>query len=342
MTHKNIQLYFYIALLVVVFAFNVAIFSPFLKLFTVVAILAVIFYPIYKRLQRSFIKNTNLAALATLLIVTIIVLIPITFFTTQVFHEAKDFYSNIESSDNSLRVISDSINTKLSVLIPNSAVDLSSYFTSLSSKLTSSIGGIFSSVFNFISIFLLGLLLLFFFLRDGNKFIHKVVKFSPLDDTHDNKILNKLKKTITSIVKGSLVIACIQGLLSWFGFFIFDLPSPALWGGLSVFASLIPGIGTALVLGPAVAYLFSTSTLFNAIGLLIWGVVIVGLVDNIVRPYLVGQEVDIHPLVVLVSIFGGLLMFGAVGLILGPLLLSFFSVLVELYPIITKPNLEKK
>ena len=82
MTHKNIQLYFYIALLVVVFAFNVAIFSPFIKLLTVVAILAVIFYPIYKRIQRSFIKNTNLASFVTILIVIIIVLIPITFFTT--------------------------------------------------------------------------------------------------------------------------------------------------------------------------------------------------------------------------------------------------------------------
>ncbi len=342
MTHKNIQLYFYIALLVVVFAFNVAIFSPFIKLLTVVAILAVIFYPIYKRIQRSFIKNTNLASFVTILIVIIIVLIPITFFTTQVFHEAKDFYNNIESSNNSLQAISGVINEKLSVIVPNSSVNLSSYFTTLSSKLTSSLGGIFSSVFNYVSIFLLGLILLYFFLRDGNKFIHKLVKFSPLDDAHDNKILSKLKKTITSIVKGSLVIACIQGLLAWFGFFIFDLPSPALWGGLSVFASLIPGIGTALVLGPAVAYLFSTSTLFNAVGLLVWGVVIVGLVDNIVRPYLVGQEVDIHPLIVLVSIFGGLIMFGAVGLILGPLLLSFFSVLVELYPVITKTALESK
>ncbi len=276
------------------------------------------------------------------IIVAIIVLIPLTFFTIQVFLEAKDIYTNIGSFHNTLSVMSSSINSKVGAIIPSVSIDLSSYMASIFNSLTSSIGSIFSSLFHFVTILFLGFVALFFFLRDGDKFIKKLSAVSPLDSAHDDKILDKLKRTINSIVKGSLVIAGIQGILTWIGFVIFGVPSPALWGALTVFASLIPGVGTAIVVAPAIIYLFYTGTLFNAIGLLIWGIVIVGLVDNVIRPFLVGKEVNIHPFMVLMSIFGGLLMFGAIGFLLGPLLLSFFSVLVELYPTITKGVLDNK
>lgn len=335
-THKNIQLYFYITLLVIIFLFNLAVFSPFIKLFVISAIFAVIFYPIYTKINRKLLKNKSLAATSTIFIIIIIVLVPITFFTTQVFLESKDLYTNISSLDNSMTNISNAVNNKIGFIMPEAKVDISSHVSSIFSNLTSSIGSIFSGVLNFITILFLALFILFFFIRDGATFIHKIIKVSPLEDAHDQKILSKLKDTINSIIKGSLVIACLQGILTWFGLLIFGVPSPALWGGLAVFSSLIPGIGTALVIGPAIVYLFYTSTLFNAVGLLIWGTVIVGLVDNFIRPYLVGKDVNIHPLIILISIFGGLLMFGAFGFLFGPLLLSFFSVLIELYPTITK------
>jgi predicted PurR-regulated permease PerM len=342
MTNKNIQLYFFLILLLVVFVFNVAVFLPFLTLFAVVAIFAVVFYPLFKNIKKSIVKNGNVAALFTIIIVAIIVLIPLTFFTIQVFLEAKDIYTNIGSFHNTLSVMSSSINSKVGAIIPSVSIDLSSYLASIFNSLTSSIGSIFSSLFHFVTILFLGFVALFFFLRDGDKFIKKLSAVSPLDSAHDDKILDKLKRTINSIVKGSLVIAGIQGILTWIGFVIFGVPSPALWGALTVFASLIPGVGTAIVVAPAIIYLFYTGTLFNAIGLLIWGIVIVGLVDNVIRPFLVGKEVNIHPFMVLMSIFGGLLMFGAIGFLLGPLLLSFFSVLVELYPTITKGVLDNK
>lgn len=342
MTNKNIQLYFFLILISIVFIFNVAIFLPFLTLFSVVAIFAVIFYPLFKKIKKSVVKNSNLAALLTILIVAIIVLIPLTFFTTQVFLEAKGIYTNIDSFKDTLGNLSSSLNNKFGAIIPNASVDLSSYISSIFNGLTSSIGSIFSSVFHFITILFLSFIALFFFLRDGSKFIEKLIVISPLDDTHDMKILEKLKRTINSTVKGSLVVAVLQGILAWLGFLIFGIPNPALWGALTVFASLIPGIGTAIVMTPAIVYLFYTNTLFNAVGLLVWGVVIVGLIDNVVRPFLVSKDVNIHPFMVLMSIFGGLLMFGPIGFLLGPLFLSFFAVLVELYPTITKHVLDKK
>lgn len=341
MTHKNIQLYFFLLLLSIVFIFNVAIFLPFLTLFSVVAILAVIFYPLFNRIKKSIFKNGNLAALATILVVTIIVLIPITFFTMQVFFEMKGLHANTDSINSSLSLLSNSINNRIAVILPNTSINLSSYVASIFNGFTSSIGGVFSSIFNFITILFLSFVSLFFFLRDGNKFIARLVKVSPMEDSHNEKILDKLKRTINSTVKGSLVVAILQGILTWFGFLIFGVPNPALWGAITIFASLIPSIGTAIIIVPAVIYLFSTGTLFNSIGLLLWGMVIVGLIDNAIRPFLVSKDVDIHPFMVLMSIFGGLLMFGPIGFLLGPLFLSFFSVLIELYPTITKNVLDK-
>ncbi|MDQ5971766.1 MAG: hypothetical protein QG566_712 [Patescibacteria group bacterium] len=342
MTNKNIQLYFFLILISIVFIFNVAIFLPFLTLFSVVAIFAVIFYPLFKKIKKTIVKNSNFAALLTILVVAIIVLIPITFFTMQVFLEAKGIYTNMDSFQSTLSTMSTNINHKLGAFNPNTTIDLSSYIASIFNGLTSSIGSIFSSVFHFITILFLGFIALFFFLRDGSKFIDKLILVSPLDDHYDEKILDKLKRTINSTVKGSLVVAILQGILAWLGFIIFGIPNPALWGALTVFASLIPGIGTAIVMTPAIIYLFYTGTLFNSVGLLVWGVIIVGLIDNVVRPFLVSKDVNIHPFMVLMSIFGGLLMFGPIGFLLGPLMLSFFAVLIELYPTITKNVLDKR
>ncbi len=342
MTNKNIQLYFFIALLCVVFLLNVALFLPFLTLFAVIAIFAVVFYPLFNKLKKRLYNNGNVAAFVTIIIAAIIVLLPLTFFTIQVFLEAKSIYANLDSFQSTLSGLSSTLNMKLGTLIPNASIDLSSYLASIFSGLTTSIGSVFSSVLHFTTVVFISFVALFFFLRDGKKFINKLIATSPLDDVHDQKILAKLKLTISAIIKGSLVIAAIQGLLTWIGFLIFGIPNPALWGALTVFASLIPGIGTAIVITPAIIYLFNVGTLFNAVGLLVWGVVIVGLIDNVVRPVLVGKDVDIHPFMVLMSIFGGLLMFGAIGFLLGPLLLSFFTVLIELYPTITKGVLDKK
>src|SRR6185295_6432156 len=121
---------------------------------------------------------------------------------------------------------------------------------------------------------------------------------SPLADNYDEKIFKKLKQAIRSVVVGSLVVGVIQGTLTGLGFFIFGVPNPALWGSIAVVAALIPGIGTSLVLIPGILYLFFVSTHLHALGLLIWGILAVGLIDNLLGPMLVNRGVHIHPFLI--------------------------------------------
>jgi len=127
------------------------------------------------------------------------------------------------------------------------------------------------------------------------------------------------------------MIAIIQGLLSGAGFFIFGVPNPALWGIIAAICALVPGFGTSLVLVPAIIYLFFAGTGAAAIGLALWGALLVGLVDNFLSPILMQRGINIHPLFILFSIIGGLAFFGPSGFIMGPLFLSLLFTLFDIY-----------
>jgi predicted PurR-regulated permease PerM len=200
------------------------------------------------------------------------------------------------------------------------------------------LGTIFAGVGQALLGFFLGLMAFYYLLKDGKKLTRAVVALSPLPDAYDEEILNKLAQAVNSVVKGSLVIAAIQGVLTGTGLMIFNVPNPALWGSVAAVAALIPGIGTSLVLLPAIVYLFLTGPIGSAIGLFVWGVIIVGLVDNVLGPKLIGQKVAVHPFLILLAVIGGLGFFGPIGFLFGPLVLSLLFALIEIYRLFPSPN----
>ncbi len=157
------------------------------------------------------------------------------------------------------------------------------------------------------------------------------VVLSPLSHEDDEILFGRLERAINSVIKGNLSIALIQGIIAAVGFTIFGLPNSVIWGTLTAFAALIPGVGTSLVVIPAVIYLFFASGMFPAIGLLVWGVLAVGLIDNFLGPKLIGSGMRLHPLFVLFAVLGGISLFGAIGIFLGPLTLAFLVALVSVY-----------
>ncbi len=179
-------------------------------------------------------------------------------------------------------------------------------------------------------------LALFYLLRDGKELRAKFITLSPLNNAYDIQIIDKLKVAVNSIVRGSLVVAILQGILASIGVWIFGLPNIIIWGVCATIASLIPGLGTFIVLGPAVAYLFFTGNVGAAIGLLVWAVCIVGLVDNFVTPFLFGRGIKVHSFLILLSVLGGLAFFGPIGFLLGPIILALFFALLDIYPLILK------
>jgi predicted PurR-regulated permease PerM len=198
--------------------------------------------------------------------------------------------------------------------------------------LVGNFGSIISKFSNIAMMVFLSLIAFYFLLKDSIKLKNAVIKISPLSEKNTNKIIITLGDTTKTVIRGSLIITMVQGILVGIGFWIFGLDNPVLWGSVSIVTSLIPVVGAALVIIPGIISLVISGNIFAAIGLATWSILLVGTSDNFLRPYLIGNNSYVHPLLVLFSVLGGLAIFGATGFLLGPLALSFFLTLIEIYP----------
>ena len=337
------QTYFFIVILLAVLALNFAIFVPFLGAIVVALTLSSIFTPVYRSLLKVLGDKRTVSAWATVFLVFLIIVIPVAFFGTLVFKEAGVLYSVFREggSEVSINSINNFVNSKLSDIYPGASIDVKTYFEKVLNLIVKNFAGIFSGISGALFSLFLALMAFYFLLKEGDMFKKAIIKFSPLADGHDEDIFDKLAKTINSVVKGTLLVAVIQGILMGFGFFVFGVPSPALWGAVTVLAALVPMVGTALVIIPGVIYLLSIGSSGAALGLLAWGAIIVGSVDNLLRPKLFERGINIHPFFILVSVLGGIEVFGAVGFLLGPLLLSLMFALLGMYKKEFKEDVEQ-
>jgi predicted PurR-regulated permease PerM len=153
----------------------------------------------------------------------------------------------------------------------------------------------------------------------------------PLEKNITEKLIDNIYFNSKSIIFGFLIVALVQGFLAGIGFYIFRIPNAIFWGIITVFAALIPILGTSITIIPASIYLILNNNLFFALGLLTWGLFIVGTIDNFLRPYLIGKKSGINPVFIFLSVLGGLSLFGIMGFFIGPLIISLFISLVKIY-----------
>ena len=172
---------------------------------------------------------------------------------------------------------------------------------------------------------------LFFFLVGGRTALDKALVYVPLPESDKELLLDKFVSVARATLKGTFVVGLVQGGLAGLALAVVGIGGAAFWGTIMVVLSVIPGIGTALVWGPAVIYLFAVGKTASAIGLALWCALVVGTVDNFLRPKLVGADTKMPDLLILLSTFGGLSMFGAVGLVLGPIIASLFIAVWQIY-----------
>jgi predicted PurR-regulated permease PerM len=335
MNKKNHSNHFLIMALVASIIIVYFIARPFLGPLILAAVFAFLFQPIYQRFLVVFKTRESLSALCTTLIAIILILLPITFIGTQIFKESSQMYQSLVhgGSDNFVGSIENVLNQARKILpIPaDFKIDFGQYARQGLEILIENLGAIFSSFAKILINSIMFLFAFYFFLRDGRKLKNYFVALSPLEDNDDEFIVSRLKSAVSAVVKGNLAIGIIQGILTGIGFAIFGVPNPVLWGGVATISAFLPGIGTALVITPAIIFLFVTGNSFGGIGLLIWGVVAVGLVDNFLGPRLIGRGMQLHPLAVFVSVLGGIAFFGPLGFILGPLAVGVCMALIDIY-----------
>lgn len=332
-SHDKLQIYFFIALFGVVIVLLLGVFSPFISVLAIAGALAVVFQPVMRFFQKTFFDSKITAVILTVILAILLVAVPITIFSTVLFKEVQQVYTFISGSENFFGSIENAIHK----VIPG--IDFKASFDQAVTGVTGSLTSIFATTAKVALFSILGLIAFFYFLKDGKNFIDILLRISPLQHEYDEKIAKTMERAINSIIRGSLVVALVQGLMTGVGFWIFGVPNPALWGSVTVIAALVPTVGTGLVTIPAVIFLLLGGHTFAGVGLLVWGLAGVGLIDNLLGPILIGRGVHIHPFLIILAVLGGLSFFGLAGFLLGPLVLSLFFALSELYsPILKQKN----
>lgn len=329
MQTKIIERYFFFGLLLATLVFTLLIFRP----FWVVLVLGVSFSIVLKPMYKWFSKRipASLSALTTVVLFAIILLGPILGIVAIVFNQSQELYQYIVSQGGTVPLI-DSINTSINNILPAGYdIDLKNKISELVISLSDNMAQIFSTTLSAVLSFIIMLLAIYYFLKDGTHWKKALIDLSPLNDDDDKKIIEKISTAVNGVVKGYLLIAVVQGFLMSLGLWIFHVPNAALWGVVAGLASLVPMLGTGVVSVPSILFLFITGNTFSAIGLLIWSAILVGLIDNFLNPVLISGKTNIPPLLILFAVLGGLSLFGPVGVLVGPLAVALLYVLVSIY-----------
>jgi predicted PurR-regulated permease PerM len=329
MQTKIIERYFFFSLLFVTLIASFLIFRPFWIVLVLGICFSIVFFPVYTWFNK---KLPNwLSALLTVFLFIIIIGGLLFGVGIILLNQSQNVYNLVSNSGDTSPFL-DSINNSINKILPEEiSFNLYEKISNVISLITNNIASIFTSTLSTVFSFFLTFMSMFFFLKDNARWKRAIKILSPLSDADDEKIINKLSLAVNGIVKGYLFIVFIQGTLVSIGFALFGVPNPALWGLVAMITALVPTIGSGLVSIPAIIFLLATGQTMNAIGLLIWAVIMVGTIDNILNPIVVGNKINLPPLLILFSVLGGISLLGPVGILVGPLTISFLYTLISIY-----------
>jgi predicted PurR-regulated permease PerM len=307
------------------------------------SVLAIIFTPFHRRLLILMNQRQNLAALTTLLLCLIIVILPVTIMTISLLQQGALVYQGIRSGQlnfgayfqqvmgamppwftNLLERIGLTNISELQNMLSTGALE-GSQFIAMHAL---SIG---QNAFEFVISFGIMLYLLFFLLRDGAALSIRIKNAMPLSMEHKRHLFSKFTTVIRATVKGNVVVAAVQGTLGGVMFSFLGIQGALLWGFVMAFLSLLPAVGAGLIWVPVAIYFLFTGAVWQGVTLIAFGVLVIGLVDNILRPILVGRDTKIPDYVILISTLGGMVLFGLNGFVIGPVIAALFIASWDLF-----------
>lgn len=308
--------------------------APFVSALALAAIIVTICYPLYTRiLSRTPFHNESLAAFATTILVLMIVIIPLFLITSALVNEAISVYGLLSNEQIGFESSLNEVETVIQGYLPGFELNVTEYLKQMAAYLALNLGAIFAGTASTLFLFLIAIIGSFYLFRDGKAFTKSLVRISPLPDKQDSVIIDRLAVAVRSVAVGTVLVALIQGTLTGLGLWIFGFERAVLWGVVAGFGALIPSVGTTVVFIPAIVFLLFNGAYLYAIGLAVWGSLAVGLIDNILGPYLMSRGNKLHPFLILLAVLGGISVFGPIGFIVGPVVVSLFVVLLELYTV---------
>jgi len=307
------------------------------------AIIALLFAPLYRRLLPPLKQRRTLAALLTMLAVLLIVILPFALITAALAREAAHLYERLQSGALNptlyFRELFDALPAWITALLDRFEL---ANFAALQRRLVAALAqgsqfiatqalSIGQNTFEFVASLFITLYLAFFLIRDGDGVARAVRRAIPLEPRHKQELISKFTTVIRATVKGNLLVAAVQGGLGGLAFWFLGVNGAFLWAVLMTFLSLLPAVGAGLVWLPVALFFFLTGAVWQGIALIAWGVLVIGLIDNVLRPILVGKDTRMPDYVVMITTLGGMSVFGINGFVVGPTIAAMFIAVWHIY-----------
>jgi predicted PurR-regulated permease PerM len=303
------------------------IFRPFAYPLILGIVLGIFFFPLNKLLIKKGMKP-NLSSLLIVLVILILIIISSYVFVNSLVKEATQTYRIIETYD--FKEADETINRLLGINVSSEEIILP-IIANINETFTISIPKIISSIAEIVLGLFIMLFLLFYVFKDGENMMQNVLNILPVSHENKEKIKEESRKVLYGVMYGQVLIAIIQGFLGGFAFYIFGINNPVFWGLIMGVLALIPMLGTPAIWIPAGIIQIMNGELFSGIGLLVFGSTIMFTLENIVRPRYIGKKSGMHPIIVILAIFGGIKLFGIIGLIIGPILVALCVLVIKIF-----------
>lgn len=306
-------------------------------------VLAIMFSPFHRWIQRKMGQRPVLAALATLGICLVLVILPLILIAINLAQEGTTLYQKMSSGEIDIRANLQSVFNALPAWLHNLmgrfGLDsigtlqerLSDAAVQGSKLIATNVLNIGLNAFDFVVSFFVMLYLLFFLLMDGPALADRIQRVIPLSSAHKRHLFAKFTTVIRATVKGNFLVAAAQGALGGIAFWALGVQGPLLWAVVMAFLSLLPAVGAALIWAPVALYFLITGAIWKAVILTAVGVLVIGMIDNVLRPVLVGKDIKMPDYLVLISTIGGMAIFGLNGFVIGPVVAALFIALWDLF-----------
>ncbi len=341
------QLRFFVFLFLGVAVLMFLIIWPYFSSLFLAIIFVIAFSPLHELVRKILRGNKNLSAFVSTVLVLLVIFIPVSMFGFLIAQEVRVIYEEGIESGVALASVDGfivKVENRLHEIFPGANIGLRHHLEveQLAQQGLRVVNDYFNQIF--MGLLKLGIgaflmvLALFYLFRDGSKMMDKIRELSPLKGEYTDTIFSRIAEAINAVVRGRLLVGVIQGFVIGTGFFVFGLPSPLLWGSIAAVASMLPVVGPLMIIIPTSLVLFFSGFIWSSIGIMAWGVIAVIVVDEYLGSVLIDQRMHIHPFLVLLSVMGGISLFGAIGFVVGPVVLALMFAILKIYPLITTPD----
>ena len=337
LSFEKVRSALFFSLLIILFLAFVYIIRPFFFSLFWAAIIAILLYPMHKKINK-YINAPSLSAIISLILVVVLIFLPLTLLLYLIIQQSVILYSSF-STENIVSNVQGISNWLRHTPISPYIIEISSQWTEYAASVAKTISlflfenikAITQNSVRFIFMLVVMFYTLFFFFKDGGKIVTRLSYVSPLGNEYEKMLYEKFRNTALSTIKTTIIIGGIQGMLGGLLFWSVGIKSALLWGIVMTAVCVIPALGSFIIWLPAALIMFATGNIIQGIIILIIGAFVISVIDNLLRPILVGKGTEMHPIIVLFSTLGGIFLFGISGFIIGPIVSALFLSILSIY-----------